>query len=254
MQSITYSPGFDPSQAANYIASEKLDGIRARWNRGKLWLRSNTEIEAPAWWTAHLPSESLDGEIYIARGQFNQVTAALRRKVKRDAEWQQIRFMAFDLPDMDCAFHRRAASLAVLANKARNAHFDAVKQTRIDCISTARSMFSEIIANGGEGIMLHRADAINPDHRGSLIKMKPLHDAEATVIAHLSGTGKNTGRLGALMVQLDNGKQFKLSAGLHDCERLYPPRIGATVTFAFNELTPAGVPRFAKFLRERHIA
>lgn len=39
----------------------------------------------------------------------------------------------------------------------------------------------------------------------SLLKVKTFHDAEAVVVAHLPGTGKHKGRLGALECDLADG-------------------------------------------------
>ena len=250
MTTITYTPGFREHDAGAYLASEKLDGYRARWNRGRLWLRSGAIVEPPAEWIAQLPPVSLDGELWIGRGQFNALSSAVRKK-SCSLGWSRVRFMAFDMPDEPGPFHRRAAALAVLAKRHRNAVFDAVPQVRLQDIVQAKTIFRGIVAEGGEGLMLHRADTLQPDRPGALVKMKPEHDAEGTVIEQIQGAGKHSGRLGALTVLLPNGKTFKLGTGFSDSDRLYPPRLGSVVTFTYNELTPAGIPRFAKFLRER---
>ena len=46
-----------------------------------------------------------------------------------------------------------------------------------------------------------------------------------------------------------NGKEFGIGIGLGN---LSPPRIGAIVTFKYQELTLGGVPRFPSFLRVRN--
>jgi DNA ligase-1 len=53
--------------------------------------------------------------------------------------------------------------------------------------------------------------------------------------------------MGALVVQMDNGVQFEIGTGFTDAQRNQPPSIGATVTFAYQELTERGTPRFASF-------
>jgi len=84
-----------------------------------------------------------------------------------------------------------------------------------------------------------------------MLKLKPLQDAEATVLAHVPGRGKHAGRLGALWVQTDNGLQFKLGTGFSDAQREAPPAVGQRISYTHRGLTEAGVPRFASFLRER---
>ena len=111
-------------------------------------------------------------------------------------------------------------------------------------------MFDEVVRGGGEGLMLHRADAPYVTGRSdALLKLKPLADAEAVVVARLPGHGKYAGLMGALLLQTPSGLRFKLGTGFSDAERAAPPAIGSTVTYAYRSLTPQGVPRFASFMR-----
>jgi ATP-dependent DNA ligase len=76
--------------------------------------------------------------------------------------------------------------------------------------------------------MLHRADATYVTGRSDvLLKLKPWHDAEATVIGHQPGRGKYAGMLGALRVRTADGVEFMLGSGLSDAERRQPPAIGS---------------------------
>ena len=81
----------------------------------------------------------------------------------------------------------------------------------------------------------------------TLLKMKKMLDDEATVIKHVPGQGKHTGRLGALFCQLANGKSFKIGTGFSDKDRENPPDIGSVVSFAYQELSRDGIPRFPVF-------
>jgi DNA ligase 1 len=115
-----------------------------------------------------------------------------------------------------------------------------------------RERLAEVVQAGGEGLMLHRADALYVTGRQEvLLKLKPLHDAEAVVIGHTAGAGRNQGMLGALNVQTPEGQRFKLGTGFSDEQRRAPPPVGSTVTYTYRELTPSGKPRFAAFLRVR---
>jgi DNA ligase-1 len=109
---------------------------------------------------------------------------------------------------------------------------------------------AEVIAAGGEGLMLHEADAPYVTGRSEvLLKLKPQLDAEAVVVAHLPGKGRHAGRLGALQVRNDEGLTFAIGSGLTDDLRDHPPAIGSNVVYRYRGLTPKGVPRFATFWR-----
>jgi DNA ligase-1 len=49
-------------------------------------------------------------------------------------------------------------------------------------------------------------------------------------------------------VRLPNGTDFAIGTGFSDRERENPPAIGATVTFRYQELSDAGVPRFPSWV------
>jgi DNA ligase-1 len=112
----------------------------------------------------------------------------------------------------------------------------------------------EVVNAGGEGLMLHRADAIYLTGRSEvLLKAKLWHDAEAVVIAHQPGKGRYRGMLGALRVRTDDGREFSLGTGFSDAQRHSPPPLGATVSYRYRELTAKGLPRFASFWRVRAV-
>lgn len=73
-------------------------------------------------------------------------------------------------------------------------------------------------------------------------------------MAHLPGKGKHLGRLGALLVEMPSGKQFKLGGGFTDAQRENPPRIGGLVTYKYYGLSQRGIPKFASFMRVRESA
>jgi len=113
-------------------------------------------------------------------------------------------------------------------------------------------MLAATVKAGGEGLMLHRADAPYETGRSdTLLKLKPWLDAEAVVVAHLPGKGEYAGQLGALRVRLPDGREFRLGTGFSDAQRKHPPPIGSVVTYRYRELTAKGMPRFASFLRRR---
>lgn len=100
--------------------------------------------------------------------------------------------------------------------------------------------------------MLHRgASLYRAERNDDLLKLKLQDDAEAQVLAHIPGKGKHQGRLGALLVETENGQRFKLGSGFSDAERAAPPAVGSWVTYRYRGWNDSGIPRFASFLRVR---
>jgi DNA ligase-1 len=118
-----------------------------------------------------------------------------------------------------------------------------------------RSELARIEGLGGEGLMLREPRSKYAVGRSAtLLKVKTFHDAEATVIRHLPGEGRHKGRLGALFVELPNGTRFSVGTGFSDAERASPPLPGSTITFRYQELSEAGVPRFPSYVGVRQDA
>jgi DNA ligase-1 len=85
----------------------------------------------------------------------------------------------------------------------------------------------------------------------TLLKVKTFHDAEATVTGYQAGAGRHKGRMGALLVRLPDGTEFAIGTGFSDREREAPPAVGTSVTFRYQELSEAGVPRFPSWVGVR---
>jgi DNA ligase-1 len=105
---------------------------------------------------------------------------------------------------------------------------------------------------GGEGLIVREPDALYTGGRSTqILKVKDFQDAEAVVVEHLPGQGRNTGRLGALLVELPDGTRFKIGSGFSDEERENPPPLGEVITFKYFGYHQSGIPRFPSFLRIR---
>ena len=240
-------PDVDPK---GHLVSEKLDGVRAWWDGQTLRSRSGLPITAPPWFLSRLPALALDGELWLGRGRFDALSAAVRRHQPSDHEWRQIRYMVFELPGAPGNFAERAARIEALVRQQGNGALVAVEQTVVPSHQALKERLRRVVDAGGEGLMLHRADAPYLSGRNPvLLKLKPLDDAEAIVLGHLPGRGKHLGRLGALHVRTAEGVEFLIGTGFSDAERDKPPPLGSVVTFTHRGHTPGGVPRFASFLR-----
>jgi DNA ligase-1 len=244
-----YRDGLDVSQ---YLVSEKLDGVRAIWDGEQLRFRSGNPVNAPRWFVDALPKVALDGELWLGRGRFERLSGIVRREMPIDAEWRQVRYLIFELPGGEGSFRERAGRIERLVAQAGVPWLAAVRQEPVIDRPSLQAHLAAVLKAGGEGLMLHRADAPYESGRSdTLLKLKPWLDAEAIVVGHRPGKGKYAGQLGALRVQLPDGRLFSLGTGFTDAQRRAPPPIGATVTYRYRELTASGLPRFASFVRLR---
>lgn len=242
-----YHDGIDPSR---YWVSEKLDGVRAYWDGQQLYFRSGHPVAAPAWFTRDFPALPLDGELWLGRGDFERLSGIVRKREAVDEEWRQVRYMLFELPGAAGSFSERRAGLVRLVGEAGIPWLRAVEQFRILDRKTLRAKLDEVVAAGGEGLMLHRAEAsFSAGRSDDLLKLKPWLDREARVIAHLPGKGRQAGRMGALLVEHADGRRFRIGTGFTDAERATPPAVGSLVTYRYRGFTASGTPRFPSFVR-----
>jgi DNA ligase-1 len=249
MLADVYRPGMS---LHDYWVSEKYDGVRGYWDGKQLWTRGGERIVAPAWFTAPLPKQPLDGELWVGRGQFARAVSTVRSQTPNDIAWREMHFMVFDLPAQGGDFTTRLAVLRKLLPITDAPWVVAVPQERATTHAALQALLDKTVKMGGEGLMLHRGSSPYRGERNSdLLKVKPYEDAEARVVEHVPGKGKHSGRLSALVVETADGKRFKLGTGLTDAERENPPAVGSWVTYRYNGTTAKGLPRFARFMRVR---
>lgn len=235
---------------AQFLVSEKLDGVRAIWDGHTLRFRSGKEIHAPRWFVDGLPKQSLDGELWLGRGSFERLSGIVRRDLPDDVEWRQVRYMIFELPGAGGGFRERAEQIRQVVSQAHLPWLQEIMQFSVVDRNSLQKHLNEIVKVGGEGLVLHRANAPYETGRSdTLLKMKPSDDAEAEVVGYLPGKGKHLGKMGALRVRTPEGREFSLGIGFTDEQRKNPPALGEMVTYRYRDTTNGGLPRFASFLR-----
>lgn len=242
----------DNIDVQHYWVSEKLDGVRAYWDGKQLISRGGNVIAAPDWFIAHFPSRPLDGELWAGRNKFAETLSVVSKLQPIDAEWRQIRYYIFELPDAKGTFTVRIDAMQRLTEQHNSPYLTLVPQFRITDKHTLLTHLSELESSGAEGLMLHHQDAFYKTGRsGDLLKLKTYRDTEAKVIGYRPGKGKYQGMVGALIVITPEGIEFAIGSGLTDELRQIPPEIGSIVTYRYNGFTNNGIPRFARFLRVR---
>ncbi|AZG73751.1 DNA ligase [Shewanella livingstonensis] len=237
---------------AEYLVSEKLDGVRGYWDGSTMLTRSGRKVALPASFTLGFPNVAIDGEIWLGHNRFEQVSALVRRQQVPDEEWQHVTFMIFDLPQHPGTFVERYLAMKILVQQTNSTHLQVIKQQTVASTEALFNQLDDVVNAGGEGLMLHFKQAQYTVGRSEyIVKLKPKYDAEAVVVGHTQGKGKYRGMLGALVVKTPAGIVFNVGSGLSDKQRENPPLIGSIITYQYLGFTQKGTPRFATFLRER---
>ncbi|WCP65767.1 DNA ligase [Vibrio tubiashii] len=250
---VTLAASYEANiDVSDYWKSEKLDGIRAIWNGNTLITRNGNPISAPHWFIEALPDYPLEGELWAGRGNFHLVQQTVLDKVPSDAGWKKIKFMLFDVPHSAGDYKKRYFNLVHLVNSLERDHIRYIEHTPIEDEQELFSYLDSVDSSKGEGLMLRKICSRYQAGRSSdLLKLKKHQDAEALVIGYKVGNGKYKGQMGALLVQLESGEQFYIGSGFSDVQRMNPPEIGSKITFRYNGYTSSGLPRFARYMRER---
>lgn len=237
--------GQDPT---GWWMSEKLDGVRAYWTGREFVSRAGNVFAVPDWFTHGMPATALDGEFFIGRGRFHEVSGIVRR-LDRGPDWEKVRFVIFDAPGAVGGFEKRLASIDKLRLPTH-----ATKLAHMRCAGPddLREKLGEIEARGGEGVMLRKPGSPYERRRsGTLLKVKNFLDGDARVVGYEPGEGKHRGRVGALLCEGARGVRFKVGTGLSDEDRARPPRVGDTIVYRCKEWNPSGKPREPSFVGAR---
>lgn len=235
----------------DYLISEKYDGFRAYWNGEQLISRTGRVFAAPGWFIKALPKSALDGELWLGRGRFSDVASIVSKDKPLDQEWRRIRYMVFDLPKSQQPFIQRYQQLKALLKDSPE-WIQLAPQWQLHSEAELMQQLADFTQQGAEGLMLHRKQALYKSGRSlDLLKLKISTDDEAIVLAHLPGKGKFSNMMGSLKVRNSQGKVFRIGSGFSHRQRKNPPAIGQIITYQYTGLSKNGLPRFARFLRER---
>lgn len=87
--------------------SEKLDGIRCQWTGRYLYTRDGRRLATPSFFTAKFPRSPLDGELYLGRGQYQQLLSLIFNPKRKEEDWLPLTFVVFDAPSLNMPFFSR---------------------------------------------------------------------------------------------------------------------------------------------------
>ena len=244
-----YSDNID---VTGWLMSEKLDGVRAYWDGQNLYSKNGVRLSPPHEFVKDLPSFAIEGELWGGRGTFEQTLSVIQRN-HPDSDWLMLKFAIFDVPAAEGGFNQRIAVAQQWFDENPSIYAFVIDQVKVDGPQQIQRELARIEGLGGEGLIVRKANALYVSGRNrTILKVKSYNDAEATVVAHLAGKGRNANRMGALLVKLHNGVRFRLGSGFSDAQRDDPPKIGAVITFKYYGYYKSGVPKFPSFLRIRN--
>lgn len=236
----------------DYWVSEKLDGVRARWDGQQLLSKNGYKFAAPAWFTEQFPNVVMDGELWMQRQSYEKISSITSQHTPHNG-WSKIKLMLFDLPEQGGTFSERVSAMQQLVATVDSNYLAMIPQFRLVDSQQLMQRLNQVVEAGGEGLMLHHQAAHYVHGRSdALLKLKLYQDAEATVIAYKPGKGKFSGMLGSIKVRDDQGREFYVGSGFSHQQRHQPPPLHSRITYRYQGRTRYGLPRFPVFLRVRN--
>ena len=184
-------------------------------------------------------------------------------------------------PDVAMGFKTRLAGIRNRTTPSEHWHVHEQVELPTSTVEARRVMdefLERVVAAGGEGLIIRAPNAIYECNRTwSMLKVKPCDDAEGVVVGYTSGRlttlgSKLIGKMGALIIQLYNGKEMELS-GFTDEEREFVDNdwafhnpgqrcpsyiinatfpMGTKVTFKYRGTSKDGIPQEARYWRKRN--
>lgn len=257
---------YNPNQNLDgWVMSEKFDGVRAYWDGKQLLTKNGNVIHAPNSFIKALPSFELDGELWLARQQFERTASIVLDKTPSN-DWLHISYQVFEVPNQPGNLMQRLEVMQAFLKKHKSSSVEVIKQIPIKDHKHLERYMNSLIKQGAEGLVIR--DSRLPHQTGrqaSIQKLKPKYDAECTVKGYTNGKGKYLGKVGAIICELSEQqiqqsfsklkaeatRAIKIGSGLTDDFRTNPPKIGSQVTFQYMGFTNSGLPRFPVFLRVR---
>ncbi len=221
------------------LLEPKLDGVRCitivnfeartvvQYTRNGKVLENFSHIS-----DALLANIDLVGRSYVLDGEVvSNSFQALMKQVHRkdDVKASDARLMLFDIIPLS-EFQK---GKSIMGQKRRTAllkgfkpafekcgHIDVIEQTEVDLDSYVgelqfKQFNKDAIEQGFEGIMIKDPNAVYECKRSvSWLKMKPFIEVSLTVVGFEEGTGRNEGKLGALICEgVDDGKSISVNVG-----------------------------------------
>ena len=271
-----------------WLLSEKYDGYRARFmgspGGGKRFMsRQNKLFHSPNWFKEAMPpGVNLDGELWVGREDFQKM-GLVRKKKPEPQEWTIVKYIVYDLPDIDAPFSDRIKELKKIVKNntlrwsiirknmgepyaSLECPIQMATQTKVKSLTHLDELYQTILQKGGEGVMVKDPSSSYENKRSNyMLKYKPTFDAEAIIIDYKKGQGKYKGMLGGFIckqltnhdtyMSIDHNENhiFAMSGMDDDVRKTYKQThpIGTIISYECSGKTDTGKPRFARYVRVR---
>ena len=156
---------WEGSSCDGWMMSEKYDGWRGLWTGSEFVSRQGKVFNAPDWFLDGMPKTALDGELFLGRGEFNGIQAAMA------GGWFGLRFMAFDAPLVPGGFSERLEALQSLPLPD---HCQLVGQEPVADAAAMRAAAWRVVMDGGEGVVVRDPKApYQPGRTSGVLRWVP---------------------------------------------------------------------------------
>jgi DNA ligase-1 len=232
---------YDPTKhdVTEWVASEKLDGVRAFWDGKQLISRTGVAFTAPRWFIKGFPKHPMDGELFLGRGRFQDTSSIVRTEDDSNLKWMSLTYRVFEVP----GYHINRVSRLDETEYLKPIQFWTVPYNK----NWIPRKFKEVTDSGGEGLMFRNPNVLYEVKRSwALLKMKPEDEIDAVVVGTTAGKGRHKNRIGALSVE-SGTMSFEVGSGLTDEQRSEHWTIGTVIRVGHMGFTDDGIPRFPTF-------
>ncbi|EOO11317.1 RNA ligase family protein [Bacillus cereus] len=227
-----------------FAVTEKLDGNRVVCVKESGTIKFFTRQGQPVLDLVEITAEIAllpdgfvyDGELLLKNEEglsSDDLFRATQKVVRKDGEKMGLTFHIFDILTAD-EFHEGRSE--VIYKKRRKKLMEIFASTFVQFkhlelvpllyVGSDKNMIAhyldQMILENKEGVMVNRVDGVYECKRTSnLLKVKKMHEIDERVIRLEEGTGKNTGKLGAVVIQYKEDYEVKVGSGFTDQEREY---------------------------------
>ena len=119
-----------------------------------------------------------------------------------EEEWQEIMYFVYDCPGLNKPFKDRYKAMEEELSNIDNDVLKVHKHILCEGHAHLQEELKKVLDKGGEGLMLRDPMSRYENKRSkTLLKVKVMHDEEATVVGHEEGTGRCQGLRGALICE-----------------------------------------------------